>query len=202
MLSVFCGKLFCSSGFKNLPLEDQITLIQYSWMCLSSFALSWRSYKHTDTLYLYFAPDLVFNEEKMHQSAMYELCQGMHQISLQFVRLKLTFEEYTVMKVLLLLSTIPKDGLKSQAAFEEMRTNYIKELRKMVTKCPSNSGQSWQRFYQLTKLLDSMHDVSRACWCLSPTHCGPRETGELRKFFRLWEEQGYIIHRRQREVKN
>lgn len=41
----------------------------------------------------------------MHQSAMYELCQGMHQISLQFVRLQLTFEEYTIMKVLLLLST-------------------------------------------------------------------------------------------------
>nr|XP_025873962.1 mineralocorticoid receptor [Vulpes vulpes] len=146
-------------GFRNLPLEDQITLIQYSWMCLSSFALSWRSYKHTNSQFLYFAPDLVFNEEKMHQSAMYELCQGMHQISLQFVRLQLTFEEYTIMKVLLLLSTIPKDGLKSQAAFEEMRTNYIKELRKMVTKCPSNSGQSWQRFYQLTKLLDSMHDL-------------------------------------------
>uniref|UniRef100_A0A8C2VD41 Nuclear receptor subfamily 3 group C member 2 n=1 Tax=Chinchilla lanigera TaxID=34839 RepID=A0A8C2VD41_CHILA len=146
-------------GFKNLPLEDQITLIQYSWMCLSSFALSWRSYKHTNSQFLYFAPDLVFNEEKMHQSAMYELCQGMHQISLQFVRLQLTFEEYTIMKVLLLLSTVPKDGLKSQAAFEEMRTNYIKELRKMVTKCPNNSGQSWQRFYQLTKLLDSMHDL-------------------------------------------
>uniref|UniRef100_A0A3Q2I785 Nuclear receptor subfamily 3 group C member 2 n=1 Tax=Equus caballus TaxID=9796 RepID=A0A3Q2I785_HORSE len=146
-------------GFKNLPLEDQITLIQYSWMCLSSFALSWRSYKHTNSQFLYFAPDLVFNEEKMHQSAMYELCQGMHQISLQFVRLQLTFEEYTIMKVLLLLSTIPKDGLKCQAAFEEMRTNYIKELRKMVTKCPNNSGQSWQRFYQLTKLLDSMHDL-------------------------------------------
>ncbi|KAB0355862.1 hypothetical protein FD754_000018 [Muntiacus muntjak] len=45
-------------GFKNLPLEDQITLIQYSWMCLSSFALSWRSYKHTNSQYLYFAPDL------------------------------------------------------------------------------------------------------------------------------------------------
>lgn len=146
-------------GFKNLPLEDQITLIQYSWMCLSSFALSWRSYKHTNSQFLYFAPDLVFNEEKMHQSAMYELCQGMHHISLQFVRLQLTFEEYTVMKVLLLLSTIPKDGLKCQTAFEEMRTNYIKELRKVVTKCPNNSGQSWQRFYQLTKLLDSMHDL-------------------------------------------
>ncbi|CAI9602008.1 unnamed protein product, partial [Staurois parvus] len=49
-------------GFRNLPLEDQITLIQYSWMCLSSFALSWRSYKHANSQYLYFAPDLIFNE--------------------------------------------------------------------------------------------------------------------------------------------
>lgn len=56
--------------------------------------------------------------------------------------------------------TVPKDGLKSQAAFEEMRANYIKELRKMVIKHPNSSGQSWQRFYQLTKLLDSIHDVS------------------------------------------
>uniref|UniRef100_A0A8C8R6Z8 Mineralocorticoid receptor n=1 Tax=Pelusios castaneus TaxID=367368 RepID=A0A8C8R6Z8_9SAUR len=146
-------------GFRNLPLEDQITLIQYSWMCLSSFALSWRSYHHTNSQFLYFAPDLVFNEERMRQSAMFELCQGMHQISLQFGRLQISFEEYTIMKVLLLLSTVPKDGLKSQAAFEEMRANYVKELRKMVTKSPSNSGQSWQRFYQLTKLLDSMHDL-------------------------------------------
>lgn len=64
------------------------------------------------------------------------------------------------MHVLLSFVVVPKDGLKSQAAFEEMRANYIKELRKMVTKHPNNSGQSWQRFYQLTKLLDSIHDVS------------------------------------------
>lgn len=49
-------------GFRSLPIEDQITLIQYSWMCLSSFSLSWRSYKHTNAQMLYFAPDLVFNE--------------------------------------------------------------------------------------------------------------------------------------------
>lgn len=48
---------------------------------------------------------LFFFRERMRQSAMFELCQGMHQISLQFVRLQLSFEEYTIMKVLLLLST-------------------------------------------------------------------------------------------------
>ncbi|KAM4709547.1 mineralocorticoid receptor isoform 2-T2 [Discoglossus pictus] len=146
-------------GFRNLPLEDQITLIQYSWMCLSSFALSWRSYKNTNSQFLYFAPDLVFNEDRMRQSAMYELCQGMQQISMEFNRLQLTFEEYTVMKVLLLLSTVPKEGLKCQAAFEEMRVNYIKELRKIVMKSPHSTGQSWQRYFHLTKLLDSMHDL-------------------------------------------
>lgn len=54
---------FCVLGFRGLPIEDQITLIQYSWMCLSSFCLSWRSYKHTNGQMLYFAPDLIFNEQ-------------------------------------------------------------------------------------------------------------------------------------------
>lgn len=54
--------IFFPPGFRSLPIEDQITLIQYSWMCLSSFSLSWRSYKHTNAQMLYFAPDLVFNE--------------------------------------------------------------------------------------------------------------------------------------------
>ncbi|KAM9770793.1 mineralocorticoid receptor [Menidia menidia] len=146
-------------GFRGLPIEDQITLIQYSWMCLSSFCLSWRSYKHTNGQMLYFAPDLIFNEDRMRQSAMYDLCLGMRQISQEFVRLQLTYDEFLSMKVLLLLSTVPKEGLKNQAAFEEMRVNYIKELRRSVGKATNNSGQTWQRFFQLTKLLDAMHDL-------------------------------------------
>uniref|UniRef100_A0A7N8Y673 Mineralocorticoid receptor n=1 Tax=Mastacembelus armatus TaxID=205130 RepID=A0A7N8Y673_9TELE len=146
-------------GFRGLPIEDQITLIQYSWMCLSSFCLSWRSYKHTNGQMLYFAPDLIFNEDRMRQSAMYDLCLGMRQVSQEFVRLQLTYDEFLSMKVLLLLSTVPKEGLKNQAAFEEMRVNYIKELRRSVGKATNNSGQTWQRFFQLTKLLDAMHDL-------------------------------------------
>ncbi|XP_062334679.1 mineralocorticoid receptor isoform X2 [Osmerus eperlanus] len=146
-------------GFRGLPIEDQITLIQYSWMCLSSFCLSWRSYKHTNGQMLYFAPDLVFNEDRMQQSAMYDLCLGMRQVSQEFVRLQLTYDEFLSMKVLLLLSTVPKEGLKNQTVFEEMRVNYIKELRRSVGKATNNSGQTWQRFFQLTKLLDAMHDL-------------------------------------------
>ncbi|KAM9315103.1 mineralocorticoid receptor isoform 2-T2 [Pholidichthys leucotaenia] len=170
-------------GFRSLPIEDQITLIQYSWMCLSSFSLSWRSYKHTNGQMLYFAPDLIFNEERMQQSAMYDLCLGMRQVSQEFVRLQLTYDEFLSMKVLLLLSTVPKEGLKNQAGFEEMRVNYIKELRRSVGKATNNSGQTWQRFFQLTKLLDAMHDgpVS-SCRPLNPhtpIHTGGKPVGLL-----------------------
>ncbi|GAB1293333.1 Mineralocorticoid receptor [Apodemus speciosus] len=48
-----------------------------------------------------------------------------------------------------------KDGLKRQAAFEEMRTNYIKELRKMVTKCPNSF---W------TELAELVNDLLEFCF--------------------------------------
>ena len=54
---------------------------------------------------------------------------------------------------------VPKDGLKSQAVFDDIRMSYIKELGKAIVKREENSSQNWQRFYQLTKLLDSMHEV-------------------------------------------
>ena len=57
--------------------------------------------------------------------------------------------------------TVPKDGLKSQAVFDDIRMSYIKELGKAIVKREENSSQNWQRFYQLTKLLDSMHEVKR-----------------------------------------
>lgn len=108
---------------------------------------------------LFFAPDLIFNEERMQQSTMYSLCKGMGNIAVDFRNLKVAYEEYLCMKALLLLGTIPTDGLKSQATFDEIRTSYIKELGKAIVKKEGNSSQNWHRFYQLTKLLDSMHDL-------------------------------------------
>lgn len=55
---------------------------------------------------------------------------------------------------------VPKDGLKSQPVFDEIRMTYIKELGKAIVKREENASQNWQRFYQLTKLLDSMQEVS------------------------------------------
>lgn len=54
--------LACVSGFRNLHVDDQMTMIQHAWMAVMVFALGWRSYKNVNARMLYFAPDLVFNE--------------------------------------------------------------------------------------------------------------------------------------------
>lgn len=146
-------------GFRNLHLDDQMTLLQSSWLFLMSFGLGWRSYQQCNGNMLCFAPDLVINEERMKLPYMNDQCEQMLKISNEFVRLQVSNEEYLCMKVLLLLSTVPKDGLKSQSVFDELRMSYIKELGKAIVKREENSSQNWQRFYQLTKLLDSMHDM-------------------------------------------
>ncbi|XP_066523979.1 glucocorticoid receptor [Hoplias malabaricus] len=146
-------------GFRSLHLDDQMTLLQSSWLFLMSFSLGWRSYQQCNGNMLCFAPDLVINEERMKLPYMGDQCAQMLKISNEFVRLQVSNEEYLCMKVLLLLSTVPKDGLKSQAVFDEIRMSYIKELGKAIVRREENSSQNWQRFYQLTKLLDSMHDL-------------------------------------------
>ncbi|XP_045153668.1 progesterone receptor [Echinops telfairi] len=95
-------------GFRNLHIDDQITLIQYSWMSLMVFGLGWRSYKHVSGKMLYFAPDLILNEQRMKESSFYSLCLTMWQIPQEFVKLQVSHEEFLCMKVLLLLNTILK----------------------------------------------------------------------------------------------
>nr|AIN76810.1 glucocorticoid receptor [Hippocampus abdominalis] len=146
-------------GFRNLHLDDQMTLLQCSWLFLMSFSLGWRSYKQCNGSMLCFAPDLVINQERMKLPYMTEQCEQMLKICTEFVRLEVSYDEYLCMKVLLLLSTVPKDGLKSQAVFDEIRMTYIKELGKAIVKREENTSQNWQRFYQLTKLLDSMQGM-------------------------------------------
>uniref|UniRef100_A0A673A402 Androgen receptor n=2 Tax=Sphaeramia orbicularis TaxID=375764 RepID=A0A673A402_9TELE len=142
-------------GFRNLHVDDQMTVIQQSWMGVMVFALGWRSYKNVNGRMLYFAPDLVFNEHRMHISTMYEHCIRMRHLSQEFVLLQITQEEFLCMKALLLFSIIPVEGLKSQKYFDELRLTYINELDRLINYRMTNTNCS-QRFYQLTRLLDSL----------------------------------------------
>ncbi|CAK6448846.1 unnamed protein product [Pipistrellus nathusii] len=156
-------------GFRNLHIDDQITLIQYSWMSLMVFALGWRSYKHVSGKMLYFAPDLIINEQRMKELSFYSLCLTMWQIPQEFVKLQISQEEFLCMKVLLLLNTIPLEGLRSQNQFEEMRASYIRELIKAIGLRQKGVVSSSQRFYHLTKFLDNLHDLVKQLhlYCLN-----------------------------------
>ncbi|XP_059404052.1 androgen receptor [Carassius carassius] len=146
-------------GFRNLHVDDQMTVIQHTWMGVMVFALGWRSYKNANARMLYFAPDLVFNDHRMHISSMYEHCVQMKHLSQEFVLLQVTQEEFLCMKALLLFSIIPVEGLKSQKYFDELRLTYINELDRVI-----NYGRKTNcamRFHQLTRLMDSLQPVVR-----------------------------------------
>ncbi|KAM4627627.1 progesterone receptor [Polymixia lowei] len=156
-------------GFRALHITDQMTLIQYSWMNLMVFSLGWRSFQNVTSEYLYFAPDLVLSQDQMRRSPIYDLCLAMQFIPQEFANLQVTREEFLCMKAIILLNTVPLEGLKSQAAFDEMRQSYIRELSKAIHIKEKGVMASSQRFYHLTKLMDAMHEIVKKVnlYCLS-----------------------------------
>uniref|UniRef100_A0A8C7Y9L6 Androgen receptor alpha n=1 Tax=Oryzias sinensis TaxID=183150 RepID=A0A8C7Y9L6_9TELE len=146
-------------GFRDLHVDDQMSVIQLSWMGVMVLALGWRSYTLTNCSMLYFAPDLVFNDQRMQISSMYEHCVRMKLLAQRFHRLEVTEEEFLCMKALVLFSILPVEGLKSQRCFDELRTSYIKELDRLA----SHRGETTrtQRLFQLTELLDYLQSVVR-----------------------------------------
>ncbi|KAL0994220.1 hypothetical protein UPYG_G00119430 [Umbra pygmaea] len=146
-------------GFRNLHVDDQMAVIQHSWMGVMVFGLGWRSYKNANARMLYFAPDLVFNDHRMHISSMFEHCIRMRHLSQEFVLLQVTQEEFLCMKALLLFSMIPVDGFKSQKYFDELRLTYINELDRVINY--GRKSNCSQRFYQLTRLMDSLQPIVR-----------------------------------------
>ncbi|KAM7389468.1 hypothetical protein PAMP_023445 [Pampus punctatissimus] len=148
-------------GFRDLHVDDQMTVIQLSWMGVMVFALGWRSYTLTNSSMLYFAPDLVFNDQRMQVSTMYEHCVRMRLLSQQFCMLNVTQEEFLCMKALVLFSIMPVEGLKSQRCFDELRTSYIKELDRLASQRETGETTHTQRLFQLTQLLDYLQSIVR-----------------------------------------
>ncbi|XP_073706117.1 progesterone receptor [Garra rufa] len=156
-------------GFRNLHINDQMTLIQYSWMGLMLFSLGWRTFQNVTTDCLYFAPDLILSHDQLRRSPIYDLCLAMQFLPREFTNLQVTKEEFLCMKALMLLNTVPLEGLNSQKQFDEMRQNYICELTKAIQLKEKGVVASSQRFYHLTKLMDAMHEIVKKVnlYCLS-----------------------------------
>ncbi|XP_075899488.1 progesterone receptor-like isoform X4 [Nelusetta ayraudi] len=145
--------------FRDLHVDDQMSVIQLSWMGVMVFALGWRSYTLTNSSMLYFAPDLVFNDKRMKVSSMYEHCVSMRLLSQRFCMLNVTQEEFLCMKALILFSIMPMEGPRNRHHFDELRTSYIRELDRLA----SHHGEATrtQRLFQLTQLLDYLQSVVR-----------------------------------------
>ncbi|KAK2848470.1 hypothetical protein Q7C36_010152 [Tachysurus vachellii] len=156
-------------GFRNLHINDQMTLIQYSWMNLLVFSLGWRTFQNVSPDFMYFAPDLILSHDHLRATPIYDLCLAMQVIPQEFAKLQVTRDEFLCMKALMLLNTVPLEGLKSQSQFDEMRQHYIRELSKAVQMKEKDVVGSSQRFYHLTKLMDSMHEIVKKVnlYCLS-----------------------------------
>lgn len=65
----------------------------------------WGVRRRISLIFLCYLTYFYFFRDRMQQSAMYDLCLGMRQVSQEFLRLQLTYDEFLSMKVLLLLST-------------------------------------------------------------------------------------------------
>ncbi|KAF6082254.1 nuclear receptor subfamily 3 group C member 1 [Phyllostomus discolor] len=112
-------------GFRNLHLDDQMTLLQYSWMFLMSFALGWRSYKQSHGTMLCFAPDLIINEERMALPFLFDQCKHMLFVSSELQRLQVSYEEFLCMKTLLLLSS----GLWNTSSLLKLTSKCVKSMK-------------------------------------------------------------------------
>ncbi|NXC18930.1 ANDR protein, partial [Corythaeola cristata] len=98
---------------------------------------------------------------RMHKSRLYSQCVRMRHLSQEFGWLQITPQEFLCMKALLFFSIIPVDGLKNQKLFDELRMNYIKELDRIIACKRKNPTSCSRRFYQLTKVLDSVHPIAK-----------------------------------------
>ncbi len=98
-----CLSLFCVTflGFRNLHLDDQMTLLQCSWLFLMSFSLGWRSYEQCNGSMLCFAPDLVINKCVPRPAVVYFLMQA-----LQFCFCNCSFQGVSLTCRLTHLSTV------------------------------------------------------------------------------------------------
>ncbi|KAL8181306.1 UNVERIFIED_CONTAM: hypothetical protein K2H54_053614 [Gekko kuhli] len=112
---------------------------------------------------------------------MYSQCVRMRHLSQEFGWLQITPQEFLCMKALLLFSIIPVDGLKNQKFFDELRMNYIKELDRIIACKRKNPTSCSRRFYQLTKLLDSVQPGA----LLTPCGCCREQMSKLREHIRL-----------------
>ena len=98
-----CIFLFIHTGFINLPLSDQMNLLQSTWLDVLSLNLAYRSVPYKGLLV--FADDFKCTEDDgMKFTSFSEVDAVARRLAKKLTDLKVTNDEYIILKAMLLLN--------------------------------------------------------------------------------------------------
>lgn len=94
---------FALSGFSNLSLGDQMSLLQSAWMEILILGIVYRSLPYEDKLV--YAEDYIMDEEHSRLTGLLELYLAILQLVRRYKKLKVEKEEFVTLKALALANS-------------------------------------------------------------------------------------------------
>lgn len=95
--------MFALSGFSNLSLGDQMSLLQSAWMEILILGIVYRSLPYEDKLV--YAEDYIMDEEHSRLTGLLELYLAILQLVRRYKKLKVEKEEFVTLKALALANS-------------------------------------------------------------------------------------------------
>ncbi|XP_062535484.1 steroid hormone receptor ERR2 isoform X1 [Armigeres subalbatus] len=140
-------------GFTDLPLNDQMRLLQVSWAELLTLMLAQRSIPFTGRLY--FATDFWLDERSAKECGALDLYNHLSQITQRLEKISATKEEYYLLKALSLSNCDIR--LDNYGALKKIRDSILFALNDCVLLLRHNQAVSHQQ--QLLLLLPSLRQA-------------------------------------------
>uniref|UniRef100_A0A1Q3FYV5 Putative steroid hormone receptor err2 n=1 Tax=Culex tarsalis TaxID=7177 RepID=A0A1Q3FYV5_CULTA len=140
-------------GFTDLPLNDQMRLLQVSWAELLTLMLAHRSIPFSGRLY--FATDFWLDERSAKECGALDLYNHLAQITQRLEKISATKEEYYLLKALSLSNCDIR--LDNYSALKKIRDSILYALNDCVLLIRHNQAVSHQQ--QLLLLLPSLRQA-------------------------------------------
>ncbi|XP_026276828.1 steroid hormone receptor ERR1 isoform X4 [Frankliniella occidentalis] len=148
-------------GFLELPLNDQMRLLQSTWAEILTLTLSFRSLPSTGTLR--FADDFTLDEKQARDCGALELYQQCTQIVERLERLSIAKEEYFLLKALVLANSDVR--LDQFHVLKKFRDSILSALENCVLVVrPNNSTYHLQHLLLCLPCLRQADTAVRRYW--------------------------------------
>uniref|UniRef100_A0ABD2XF01 Estrogen receptor n=1 Tax=Trichogramma kaykai TaxID=54128 RepID=A0ABD2XF01_9HYME len=148
-------------GFSNLPLNDQMRLLQSTWAEILTFSLAWRSMPNTGKLR--FAQDFTLDERLARECHCLELYSHCMQMVDRVQRLSLSREEFYVLKALILANSDAK--LDEPQSLQRFRDSILMSLSDCVGAVrPGQALRASQHMFLVLPGLRQTDGIVRKFW--------------------------------------